>query len=517
MSTVASSDEKKMVERELADARALIERGEAKAALKPLERVRRESLAAGRVEELEEVLALAALVYGRTEGKRQGEAGRLAFSAQQNIRFLGRRAALAQGREWVDPFAPAPGSRVAARTGTSPRPGFPFGDPRRFRSLFLALLATLGGFFAVWMLAVLVIAGSSGPLPTQATYQLVVVSLIGAELLAFVLTAGGWWRARRRYPVSERGRISRVFVSGGVIVLVLLSAVLFGIAYNVPVGSPSVAAPRAGATGVIAFDRARDGGSDIWTVRVDGSAARQFTRDGRSVLPAWSPDGRRIVFASARQGRLYRLYVMNGDGSEQRVLGTGWGGYHMSFPAWSPDGRSIAFTIFTSPHQIGVVDGDLMRFLFPAGGEGDDPAWSPDGRLIAFSRGPSRAQQIYVVAPNGGGLRQLTTASGDNALPTWSPDGSRIGFASTRRDGYADIYLMNRDGTDQHRLTDLSTNIRGLSWSADGTRITFASQLGGDWQIYVVNSDGTDLARVTNGPESSNPAWKPNPRTRSAR
>jgi hypothetical protein len=102
--TVASIDEKQALADELGQARALVEGGESKAALKLLERVRREALAGDYASELESVLAAAAFIYRRTEGKQQSEAGRLAFSTEQNIRFVGRKRALAEGREWVDPF-----------------------------------------------------------------------------------------------------------------------------------------------------------------------------------------------------------------------------------------------------------------------------------------------------------------------------------------------------------------------------------------------------------------------------
>jgi hypothetical protein len=101
---------------ELAEVRALAERGEMKAALKQGERVRRSALAAEDVPVLEQVLVLARLVREQTDGKRHHEAGRLAYSARENIRSVGRKQALAEGREWIDPFQ-AP---LAAASGAQP-------------------------------------------------------------------------------------------------------------------------------------------------------------------------------------------------------------------------------------------------------------------------------------------------------------------------------------------------------------------------------------------------------------
>ena len=71
---------------------SFVEQGDLKAALKLLERERRAALARGDLAAVEEVLDAAKTVYHRAEGKRQSEAGRIAFAAQQNIRQLGRQA-----------------------------------------------------------------------------------------------------------------------------------------------------------------------------------------------------------------------------------------------------------------------------------------------------------------------------------------------------------------------------------------------------------------------------------------
>jgi TolB protein len=75
----------------------------------------------------------------------------------------------------------------------------------------------------------------------------------------------------------------------------------------------------------------------------DGSGQTRLTRGNafQSAPPAWSPDGRRIAFASERDGNA-EIYVVNADGTGQRNL-TRDPGYEGD-PAWSPDGRKIAFT-----------------------------------------------------------------------------------------------------------------------------------------------------------------------------
>src|SRR5690349_18226566 len=118
----------------------LIQQAEPKAALKLLQRVRREALSGGDIASLHEVLAAARLVHASGDQKQRNEAVRIANAAQQNIRFLGRKAALAAGEEWVDPFAPTrpPGA-------APPRePRLTVEDAARPRTLALGLIACIG-------------------------------------------------------------------------------------------------------------------------------------------------------------------------------------------------------------------------------------------------------------------------------------------------------------------------------------------------------------------------------------
>ena len=103
--------------------------------------------------------------------------------------------------------------------------------------------------------------------------------------------------------------------------------------------------------------------------------------------PAWSPDGRTIVFVSWRDGN-GEVYAMDADGSGPRNLTQ-----HPAKdvrPAWSPDGRSIAF-VSSRDRQSEIyvmnADGSRKRNLTRDRASDDSPTWSPDGRRIAFLRG----------------------------------------------------------------------------------------------------------------------------------
>ena len=91
----------------------------------------------------------------------------------------------------------------------------------------------------------------------------------------------------------------------------------------------------------IVFVSWRDGNGEVYAMDADGSGPRNLTQHpAKDVRPAWSPDGRKIAFVSRRDGNS-EVYVMNADGSGKRNLTRSRASE--DYPTWSPDGRRIAF------------------------------------------------------------------------------------------------------------------------------------------------------------------------------
>lgn len=206
---------------------------------------------------------------------------------------------------------------------------------------------------------------------------------------------------------------------------------------------PVWAAPGGGEepSGRIVFLSWRTGDREIFSINVDGSDPKNLTNDpGVDENPDVSPDGKRIVWTSDRDGGRLHLYVMDIDGSNVRQLTFDPGGDNS--PRWSPDGREIAFARGSS---IMVVDaeGGEPEVLFQGGDPTEDPlcqaggfpgGWSPDGGEIAYysadaTRGIS---QVCTVDVDGSNATAVIQSPGFHAEPTWSRDGRYLAFRSIR-------------------------------------------------------------------------------------
>jgi Tol biopolymer transport system component len=258
--------------------------------------------------------------------------------------------------------------------------------------------------------------------------------------------------------------------------------------------------------------------SDLYLMRADGSGqTRLTTNQGDARSPSFSPDGARIVFASATsaQATLEQIYMVNADGGDLRQLTFATGG--ASLPSWSPDGAHIAYTDGASG-QIAImdVDGANARLLTRDTGQHCCSTWSPDGAQIAYI-GPDG--QIYAIAASSPGAeaapRRLTHNSVQHWTPRWSPDGARIAFSSNQDSNDA-VYTMRVDGSDMRRLTTSGADNWGPVWSPDASRLAFATNRDGYAEIYVMRADGSDQVNLTRNPGVDNdglPAWSADGRT----
>ena len=280
-------------------------------------------------------------------------------------------------------------------------------------------------------------------------------------------------------------------------------------------GSPGKIVAWAGGYDINPFDGSLRGG--IYVARISGSARRKiatFTYLNRDFglhglnlpddHPSFSPDSRRIVFASNRANRDdWDIYVMNVNGTGVTPLSSAPG--LDTEPVFSPDGTKIAFATerFNGTLDIAVMnaDGSNVTRLTSSSLEDIEPAWRPDGQEIVFSRIFSLFnKEICVIKPNGTGFRRVTFENGEDHDATYSPDGTRIAITSERKffpsPPYGNVHIIRvSDGKDLGDLTeDLAFGAGDPFWSKDGTLIAFFTSLfpiiTGPQRLFVMSANG---------------------------
>jgi serine/threonine-protein kinase len=298
-------------------------------------------------------------------------------------------------------------------------------------------------------------------------------------------------------------------------------------------------------------------GGGIFLVGATGESARRLTTFGAN--PAWSPDGRRIVFGGEAVTSAYNvnntgtLWTVDVSGGEPRRLDPS-GGRGLYQPAWSPSGKRIAFWSVTGGQRdletIPAEGGARVKVTDDAAVDWA-PTWSPDEKYLYFSSDRGGAMGLWRIAVEEGsgraaGAPELVTSGVDvdMDLPHLSRDGNTLIFRSklesvnpaavafdpaTARigevtllqhrtgalvpsdlspdgkwlalfnapDRQQDIFIMHPDGTGLTRLTDDMARDWEPRFTPDGAALTFFSNSAGKYDGWSIRLDGSGRTRLT--------------------
>jgi Tol biopolymer transport system component len=293
--------------------------------------------------------------------------------------------------------------------------------------------------------------------------------------------------------------------------------------------TPASGSSRSAQNGLIAFQSfvASPTGnvSQLFTVNPSGTGLKQITTipaaagdqtDPGAQDPAWSPDASKIVFDSdyhAVHGHPVNFFTVNADGSALSKLKLQVGG-PLGPAAFSPDGRRLAFGGNNHLYVAQLATGTVRQLDHPSFNE-SSPTWSPNGKWIAFHRvktGTKHVAAIFLIRPNGTGLRRLTAWKLDAGHPSWSPNGRRIAFSTYNDYDFfhksANVYTIRPNGTRLQELTHLTggnSTASSPAWSPDGARIVYQGPLAAIW---IMNANGSQPHQLTHLQyNASNPAW----------
>jgi Tol biopolymer transport system component len=253
---------------------------------------------------------------------------------------------------------------------------------------------------------------------------------------------------------------------------------------------------------------------------------------GNDTEPAWSPDGRRVVFQREQEGKV-ELFLLDAANGTVSPLVTGPG--VATFPAWSPDGRSIVYTYarLEGTAASGLENGYNLMLVPAEGGTPKrltsgrwrdyTPTFSPDGQSVYFSsnRGLKRdGMGLFRVSVEGGEPEPVFVRDGDQIgilEPAWSPDGRLLACAYLGgfRANWTLRLLRLQPRVEDLALTESDHPTYSPAWRPDGKVLACTGFRTSDsgWGIYLVELASGASSRMDTGPGNSrSPVWSPDGR-----
>jgi len=376
--------------------------------------------------------------------------------------------------------------------------------------------------------------------------------LIGAAAVVVLLAAAGWFWFERYRPTAEEAPLTAVPLTS------------FPGNEQTPTLSPD------GNQVAFSWDGEAQDNYDIYVQVIGSGEPLQRTTDPAfDWAPAWSPDGREIVFLRYwREGRLAVVSIPPLGGQERMLLELPitpdwprdmllWGA-----PTWSTDGEwvastsladglvlsragsEVAHTVTDLPGGMELYptfapDGRSLAFVWMAGWGNTDlhvlsltpglqadgepkrltagmrlinkPQWTQDGREIIFSAATEAGMGLWRIEAAGiSPPRRLALVGEDAWSPSVSRDGRRLVYE--RRTANSSVWRLSlgSEGSAAERIISSTRSDESPSYSPDGTRIVFSSTRSGSWEIWRAEADGSSAVQLTSlGRYSSNPDWSP--------
>ena len=263
----------------------------------------------------------------------------------------------------------------------------------------------------------------------------------------------------------------------------------------------------------IAYVRDTEAGKQIAVADWDGFGAQPLTGASINLLPAWSPDGKTIVFTSFREGGGARLYSVDVLTQKQRPLISL--GDFTTGGSYSPDGTRILFSASLNDNSdvyLAQQDGSAARRITDSRGIDISATWSPDGKRVAFVSERAGTPQIYTMAADGTDVRRITFQGNYNQEPAWSPKGDLIAFSGRDEHRVFDLYTVAVAGGKVTRLTQNAGTNEKPAWAPNGRYLLFSSTRNGKRQIWMTQPDGSNQRLVTTEKiGASDAAWGPLP------
>jgi Tol biopolymer transport system component/DNA-binding winged helix-turn-helix (wHTH) protein len=248
---------------------------------------------------------------------------------------------------------------------------------------------------------------------------------------------------------------------------------------RLPVGGASARGPAVSRKGNRLAYTQGDIHPNLWVLDLSGNPAKSsgpprpfVSSSAYNNAPRFSPDGRKLAFASHRSGdmEIWTCDAANCSNPQQLTFLRSVSGT----PRWSPDGLRVVFESRPAGHsQLFVANAAGGKPVALTDGTAEDKvaSWSSDGRLIYFSSNRHGKSQIWKIAASGGSASQVTSRGGFAAFE--SPDGKFLYYV---KDDYAGVWRMPLAGGEEVRILPLPTAEHWGDWALCSRGIYFVDE-----------------------------------------
>jgi len=272
------------------------------------------------------------------------------------------------------------------------------------------------------------------------------------------------------------------------------------------------------------------------------SNPKQLTHGGENAEAYWSPDGKRLIFQSTRDGgECDQEYIMNADGSDVHRVSNGQGvttcGYFLSdnkhiifastqeggasCPAKPDRSRGYLWPVYaTWDIYLAEDNGKIVKKLTETKGYDAEGTINWANKKVIYTSMSSGDLDIWSMNEDGSNKKQLTKTEGYEGGPVLSRDGKKMAWRAyhpdtpekvkTYRDLLKDnltapmkmeLWVGNSDGSGAKQITNYGCASFGPTFTPDGKKILFSSNKNhcdsNDFELFLINTDGTGLEQVT--------------------
>jgi TolB protein len=270
---------------------------------------------------------------------------------------------------------------------------------------------------------------------------------------------------------------------------------------------------------------------------------RQLTFGGQNAEAYWAPDGKRLVFQSTRdEYKCDQIFVMNADGSDQRLVSTGKGrttcayflkdGKHIVYASTHekspecppPPDRSKGYVWAVYPGYnlyLAKDDGTIVRKLTNRDGYDAEATVNWKTNRIVYTSLTDGDLELWEMRPDGSRRRRITTMPGYDGGAFYSRDGDRLVWRATDRSNHEameryrelirdnltapmkmEVVIADGNGANSKQITNFGCASFAPTFTPDGKRIIFASNKhecdGRKFELYIMDLDGGNVRQLTN-------------------